>query len=368
MYKNYITLGLFLILIINFGQYSYLLATTFIVSLLFFLKKHKSIILQKQLISISIFLLFFWYSYFSLYALLDFKIYFTVTLYVFTIILFWIFIDSIKVKYIHKSIKSILLLLLLIVLIQHIFYIVTKHYFDIHYIITLGGYFSRVDGALINSYGLTRVSGISIEPSNFSAMISYLTILYYLLKQKLDKVIYLGFLASFLTFSYAGIVINTILFMLLYIKNNKINVKLISLFLIILYVVSSILIDRLFSNVEYDLITSRMYIFQVFNNSSWVQFLFGNGMLAFEFPITINDTIITNSNIRDTGIWINLLFSSGVVGIILLLLYIHANLKSKFELILIIILFNYKLDYLQPIFWFFLLGLPYVSKQKTKQK
>ncbi|HIF9237334.1 TPA: hypothetical protein ACX6QH_003732 [Photobacterium damselae] len=244
-----------------------------------------------------------------------------------------------------------------ILLTQHIVYIISKQYIDIHNFITFGKYISRYHSAYLNSFGLIRPTGVSIEPSNISAIINFYIVSYLIMGGEKNKLLYFSIIGNMLSFSFASILISILILIVVSISDRDLRKK--KYFKYVFFAMISFLsvyalqlvYFRLTGNVDYDALAFRQQIINLIYNQKIEYHLFGHGVLMSENPFLIDNTIVYHSNIRDSGFWINLYFTGGIFIVILFLLYLYLSIKNIYFVIIVIISLCSKFDYMQPTFW-----------------
>lgn len=286
---------------------------------------------------------------------LDEKLTIANLVYSFLAVLMISILSSEKRKYIEKALYYSILLLLSILIIQHLTYVITFKYLDVHNFITLGKYFSRYESNYLAQFGLLRPTGLSVEPSNFSAVLVYMIFSFAWLRGSLDnKVIVLLFLSS-LTLSFASMgiiaaILSVIVMARVIDKKRVFDLVIASTVLLLATIAVLILIDRITSGVDYDALGSRLKIVKYYYDVDYLNVLWGHGLFFFENVVTFNSVELSNSNIRDSGVWISIFFAAGVPGLILLGIIVVSVKWPLFSLAVAIGLCS-KLDFMQPSFW-----------------
>ncbi|MEK9713249.1 MAG: hypothetical protein VW258_11840, partial [Thalassolituus sp.] len=103
-----------------------------------------------------------------------------------------------------KALFYAILILLFLILLQYLVYFVFYRYLDLHNFVTLGRYVSRYESNYLAQFGILRPTGLSVEPSNYSAVLMYMTLSYAWLKGRLDNTVILLLFFSSLTLSFAS--------------------------------------------------------------------------------------------------------------------------------------------------------------------
>ncbi|EGR1119512.1 TPA: hypothetical protein ACPVXQ_004417 [Vibrio parahaemolyticus] len=346
---------LFLFSICNLGPAPLALTIAF-VSLFLFYDRFK-FNFYNYLIILLFFLLCAWALLFS-YHELYFKVYAATFIYVILAFLVVGIITGFSKDTVINAIVFVIFIHLATIIFQQFFYILTKHYIDLHQVVTLGKYLSRNESGFINGLGMTRPTGFYVEPSSVAAIITFFNVWYYILNKRATLKFYVIQFLTMLSFSFAAIAISLLIIAYTFFRHElikKVNIKtLISLFvvaLIFIYFVNIFYI-RLTGGVGYDSVGFRQIILNHLINRDIMDNLFGEGILIFESAIKTNGLILSNSNIRDSGLWVNIIFSLGIFGLIAFTIFIafFSGGLSNF-IVLSFALFS-KFDYLQPIVWF----------------
>lgn len=283
--------------------------------------------------------------------------YFVAFIYIFIIYTFISLLKDFNYKYIIKIFKIYLTIFIITIFAQWFIYFLLGDYFDINKIVSFGESESRYTSKSFESLGLIRPTSFFTEPSNASAAISMLTFCYMFLIKKIDFYIILGFITSILTLSTAGVLIGSsslaIIFFFCQNKSKKYFLKLftiISCIIIISYIIS-FSFDRINNPSEYDMLSTRSIITDVIKNQEWYNHIIGNGINILSHPININGHTIHDYSFRDSGFFINLYYSFGIVGFILFIIWSRVKIENSAFLMIFYIILQSKFDYLQPTFW-----------------
>lgn len=256
----------------------------------------------------------------------------------------------------EKGISIYIYMSFFVVFLQHIFYLATKEYLDIHQVLTIFRAESRHFNALLFRFGLSRPTGWTVEPSNMSAIMVFISVLYYRVKGGIDRVFFLGMLTSLLTFSFAGILITAgILFIVSF--NYLSKAKLVFLSTPFVLLLFYFVYYRLTGNVDYDSLGMRLDIIDVIFNQNVTNFIFGNGFFALSEPLNIQGVLVHDHNIRDSGVWVNLIFSVGIFATLIILLTMIVCCDGLDNFFIYILALSSKFDYFQPFFWLFIILL-----------
>ncbi|MDO9945280.1 hypothetical protein Q7412_03000 [Glaesserella parasuis] len=263
-----------------------------------------------------------------------------------------IFLGFERVYYI-KAIEYFIYFYIAIIILQYILFFTFKIYLDFHNIITLGEYHSRIGSNTISSLGMIRATGLSIEPSNASSTIAYLICLYFVLEDNISKKYLILSPAITLSFTSILVFIPVYFFSILSGSFKKNSILYLLLGCIVLYIGYIILEYRL-SYDDYDAISFRSLIIYFLLESNWVNLLIGHGIYMSEIPIQLGNYTLYHSNIRDAGLFFNLIFSFGIP---ITVIFYYIFLKKLFSIsilsaVLFVALGMLKFDYMQPIFWF----------------
>ena len=243
-------------------------------------------------------------------------------------------------------------------LLQSIIYLLTAKYLDLHHIITLFSHESRYESSSLSFLNIARSTGFSIEPSNAAAVITYLNLIYLIIIGKVDRFFITSQIFTLLTLSFAsiavsvGIIISSILYFSYKERRGRVFLGASLLSFILATLAIYIITWRIEDAVDYDAIGYRMVIFSYFNSASIYDLIFGQGIHIFNTPTVFENVLLNSSNIRDPGLFVNIWFSFGFLGVIAtfcLLYFLSQNILVFSVVIFCLIL---KFDYMQPIFWF----------------
>lgn len=361
--------AMFMSLIMNYGYYP-LLISLFLNGTFLFLRSK----IYKP--HFSVFFLFLYYTIFVFFTFnthqdLSYFLYVANFIYIINMLIFVFVLTTFQKHEIVKILDFIIKLLVFTLIFQHVIYIFFNVYVDFHKIITLGAYESRFYGGMFSDYGLIRPTGFSIEPSNFSIMIIYLVFFDFYLSKNIRKANY-QLLGSCLTLSFAAIgIVAALILILNYRKLFSIKIK--NLFVFFVLSIFSVMFlyvfyYRMTSGVDYDAIGSRMKLFSYLKEQPLQDLLLGNGVFFYSGEMNFNGFLLTEAEIKDTGLLVNLFFSLGIVGLSLFLFYILRFSDGWLVFLFSILLMIMKFDFGQPIFWFFVFFIPYVSEKYTHEK
>ncbi|MCG6308821.1 hypothetical protein K6U49_09515 [Vibrio alginolyticus] len=309
------------------------------------------------------------------YHYLQMNSYLVAVIYISIVYIFVVLLKDFEYEFIVKIFKYVLVLLSFIILLQWAIYLSFGEYLDFNKLVSFGKSESRYTSNTFRILGLIRPTAFFTEPSNASAVISMFTFCYMFLVKKLDGYVILGFLTSILTLSTAGVLIGSISlgFLLLFYKSgnrSKLFKVLIScLSMIIIFYMLSFSYDRVNSASEYDMIASRSVIANLIFDQAWYNHLLGNGITILSEPIFIGNNLVHDYSFRDSGFFVNLYYSFGLIGFILFLFWSRLNIKNNIHLVIFFVVLQSKFDYLQPVFWLLIFTvsmLDYDNKEKKE--
>nr|WP_272579370.1 hypothetical protein [Providencia sp. PROV265] len=297
--------------------------------------------------------------------------YLVATIYMTVVYIFVSLLSGFSYEYIVKIFRLYLLILILVVLFQWFFYFLTGDYLDLNKIVSFGTSESRYTSLTFKTLGLIRPTVFFTEPSNASAVISMITFCYMLLIKRLDNYIFLGFLASILTLSTAGVFIGSAslgILLIFYKSSPKFRLFKLLMFILCLlaiYYIISFSYDRINNSSEYDMLATRTTITSVIEGQAWYNHLIGNGINILAKPIVIDDIIIHDYSYRDSGFFINLYYSFGLIGLFLFLFWARINIKNNVHLMIFFVILQSKFDYLQPVFWLLIFTVSMLNNDKA---
>lgn len=260
----------------------------------------------------------------------------------------------ITIAAIDAASKVYLVLHLILFFLQLIIYLVTGEYLDFNNMLreeyANTAYISRdVVGLIIP----IRATGVFSEPSFFSmSILPFVAFIHY--RKCSPKLVYLGTLTSLLSLSAAAIVIT--LAWMLSLLWGKINRKLIVFLPVIALcsvVAGGVAYDRIFESKDYDATGARLRFVGEIKNRGAARNILGAGFFYDEFGGN-GVTLISAAAIRDSGMYVMLLYSGGVVGLLIFLsmLLYWFRFGRVFFGVLILCLFKY--GTLTSVFWLFM--------------
>lgn len=256
-----------------------------------------------------------------------------------------------------------------LLVIQFLVFLVTKKYLDLHYILTLFSYESRFESNSLSLFQIARSTGFFIEPSNAAAAITYLNIMYLFEVGKPNRTFLINQVFTIFTLSFASIAISTaIVGFSLLVHAGELKSKMLKLSIYILTTCVSILgaliiYWRLELAQDYDAMAYRLQVFQYFKNADINSILFGKGIHIFDIPSEFNGVILNSSHIRDSGFLINSFFSIGIIGTCFFVLGLYLFGLGFVTTSILLMVFMFKFDYMQPVFW--LAIFTYAARSKT---
>ena len=229
--------------------------------------------------------------------------------------------------------------------------------------------FSR---ALDDSFIHIRATGLFSEPSFYAMNVLPVSMLNVVLLKRLNLFSAIGIATSLLCLSVASIVILILLFPVILLVTTglwkKVTIVLILLIAGILISphIISFIEQRLGAEADYDAIASRMIVFNEFRLRGLYYNLLGNGFLWDE-RVRLGVTKMVGANVRDSGFYVYTLYTSGVLGLSLLLLLMWCTLKKNLLLLYCIAcILLFKLHVMTGTFWLLLTFLYLVYQEGTK--
>lgn len=328
-----------------------------------------SFVVSKASVSLAVaFLFLWWWTFLSFEYLLSLKIYIAVTIYLLmSLMLAMVFVFKDSKERLARSIETYVWFVVALIVVQQLVYLIFGVYLDVHSILTLGVYESRFESGFFSQFGLIRPTAFSVEPSNMAATMLLFLALYIQVKGSEGWRVILMLLAPVLTLSFASILVSSILLFLLVLYSNRRfryyflpACLLISAALVYLFYIRSV------SDSDYDALGARLVIFKYLSSQSLYEHFLGNGFFAFEVPIILGSHELSNSHIRDTGFWINVYFSCGIVGTAVIAAYLYWASNNHVAFYFIVAVLFLKFDYMQPVFWFVVLSYGLLRYEKAK--
>ena len=280
--------------------------------------------------------------------------YIAIFIYLILVTLTVLYIFYIGFNNVQKSFRLFIIVSFFIVISQQIVFVITGEYLDIHSAMTLFKAESRYFSPLLASVGLIRPTGWTVEPSNMSAILTFSTVIYYLIVSKIDRVVIMGLACAILTFSFAAIIIVAAIFFFMSIRSLSFS-KLFVLSTPLVVLLSYFVYYRVTGGVGYDSLGVRMEMLKIIEAQDIENLLLGNGFFALQSPLNVNSHLVYDYNIRDSGLWPNLVFSIGVIPTVVVVCSLFFLIRDKTEFFIIFFALFSKFDYFQPFFWFFVL-------------
>ncbi len=278
-------------------------------------------------------------------------------IYILIVYVFVVLLKDFEYEFIVRIFKCSLVILSYIILLQWIIYFSFGEYLDLNKMVSFGESEARYTSNTFHVLGLIRPTAFFTEPSNASAVISMFTFCYMFLVKKLDSYVILGFLVSILTLSTAGILIGSISLGILLLFYNgggrsklfKFSILLLSI--IVIFHMLSFSYERVNNSSEYDMLETRSVIANLIYDQSWYKHLLGNGITILSNPIVIDNYVVHDYSFRDSGFFVNLYYSFGIIFFALFIFWSRIKIKNNIELIIFFVVLQSKFDYLQPVFW-----------------
>ncbi|MFB2649029.1 hypothetical protein [Shewanella mangrovisoli] len=298
------------------------------------------------------------------------KTYLVNVLYIVNVIIFSLAMLTFSQKLFSKVVFAILCTAVFVLILQHAFYILFSYYIDFHKILTLGMYSSRNEGGMFSRVGLIRPTGFAIEPSNFSILVMYLSLLYYCVSKNAKITTYF-LISACLTLSFAAASIAAILIVFINYKvfiSSKAKGVILSLVILFLFLLLfSLVYYRITAGVGYDAVGSRMILIYYLLEQDIYHLFLGNGIYSFSGSIDFNGFYLTEAQIKDSGLWLNLIFSVGILGFFGFLYYIKwAVFNNVILFVFIFLIMMTKFDYMQPLFWLVILLVPSLVRARLR--
>lgn len=299
-----------------------------------------------------------------------------------TAMMFYIFLVHIVMYSRVINYSDIIYACKFVVIINALFFIIQfVSYYSIGYFFDFNNYVREeysntmyTARGLANSIFVMRATGLYSEPSFYAMSIFPVSLIVTILDKKIGKTFILSGVTCLLSLSVASLIIVALSSLVLIDKLQKSKIAFLiafAFFCIFLPDIYDFAISRIINQEDYDAIGSRMLILDEFRFRSLAQDIFGSGFFWYEHQ-PIGRTGLSGANIRDSSFFIYTYFSAGIVGVVLLALfitfYLPANLKIKYA-VMISLLFKY--GFLNSSLWFILipvLALKYSFLEETEPK
>ncbi|WP_140246633.1 hypothetical protein [Vibrio parahaemolyticus] len=261
----------------------------------------------------------------------------------------------------ERALTYILYLFVLVMLLQQLTFIATGVYLDFHSLVTFFKYESRFGNNFTFLGPLIRPTLFFQEPSNCAIVIYVLSFLAYLNGNK--KLCTRFLILSVFTFSFVAVFMAICLLAHLLISRIKYVKNVYYLLFILIPFVIPVLIG-LFENINfgYNAIGYRLVIFKALTEATIFEKLFGFGLFFIQEPITLYGMKLNSSHFKDTGFLINILASSGAVGLTFLLGWLKKISINNVIFVFVLAILMTKIDFNTPALWIVLYGLYFYSK------
>lgn len=354
--------GFFVILfmvIVNYGVLALLLVMGLLLLMTLFNLRGRRVNVKPLLISLVSPFVFIAVSIFTIYFHQDnvkFVMYAAIFIYLMAVVMAVLFFYEVGLNDLSNALSKFIYITFILLVFQHLMYLFFNYYVDVHKVITVFNVDSRYFSTLLLRFGLIRPTGWTVEPSNMGAIITFCTVLYYLINKKVDRVLKFGLCGSIITFSFAAIVIAVVIISVISLRHLS-PFRVLFLSTPILGGLCYFVYYRMTGGVDYDAFGMRVVIIEAISSQDIYNLLFGNGFFALSSPLNLSGTYIYDYNIRDSGVWINLLFSIGLIPLVFLFLILYFLIKNLSDFFIVVAAMSSKFDYFQPFFWFFILLL-----------
>lgn len=266
-----------------------------------------------------------------------------------------------------KALKYIFYLFVLVVFLQQTIFILSGYYLDLHNAITLFLYESRYNNNFTFLGPMIRPTLFFQEPSNAAIVIYGLSFLSYINGNKdlCLKYIYI----SFLTFSFAAFVMGVFIIFHLFITRMSIMRKSYVLILVLLLCSLPFLVN-LFENINfgYNAVGYRLRFLELLQSANYHEVLFGFGLYFILEPAIIHGITLNSSHFKDTGFLVNILLSSGILGLSIFLTWLSKNSRNVIVFGLLVAIFMTKIEMNMPTFWIVVYSLSFYSVNFQNKK
>ncbi len=254
-------------------------------------------------------------------------------------------------------------------MVQFVVYMLTGKYIDFNNFVreeyANTAYMSR---DIIDLIVPIRCTGFFSEPS-FYAMTVLPPCAFLVYRGYLKSwAVWLGMITTVLSLSVAAFAILVTWFGFLFIttKGSGFQKVLVFGFLALVIVsVGSFSMKRAFDSADYDALGARLRVINEVQERDWVKNLFGNGYFVDEHKGN-GVTGISAAGIRDSGLFLGILYSGGIAGIILFFLVLFRIFQSLWLVCGISILLLFKFSILSSGFWVF--AIVYLSASMAAPK
>lgn len=266
-----------------------------------------------------------------------------------------------------KALKYIFYLFVFFIVLQQVIFVLSGYYLDLHKVITIFAYESRYSNNFIFLGPMIRPTIFFQEPSNAAIVIYGLGFLSYINGNKnlCLKYIYI----SFLTFSFAAFVMGCFIIFHLFITRMRIMRKS-YVVVAVLLLLSSPLLVTLFESINfgYNAVGYRLRFLELLQNANLYEVFFGFGLYFILEPVMVHDITLNSSHFKDTGFLVNVLLSSGVLGLFLFLTWLSKNSRDVILSGLLVAIFMTKIELNMPTFWIVVYSLSFYSMYVQNKK
>lgn len=274
-----------------------------------------------------------------------------------------------------KIIKGLVILHLVAFYTQFIFVYTTGYYIDL--LLPFTGEASRYTWQVtVPLIGQTyRPTGFYNEPSTYSAFILCIILIRNLITERFDKLDAAAIFSLFASLSFASIIYGGLFLLIINLRGSR-ALKYLPLILFFIVVMSPTMVDMLEARTsgDYDAIGLRAGLFQVIMSQSYTEILWGSGPIGVPNEI---EFLVNNANVswaknglpalNDNGLFIFIIMKFGVLGCILLLIYMKKHLHDVSVFLLHTIILMTKIKYTSAIFIIYIILLSLRKSMKDNE-
>lgn len=237
--------------------------------------------------------------------------------------------------------------------IQLAYFFATGHYLDItNFIRDTEADTLHLTNAF--AYGGIRATGAYTEPSFYAMTVLSAAACIMAFRKKITPTVIIAIITSCLSLSIAGIIISTLLLCIATLKtkgSSLAKLLLVAIALSTAPIFYSFYDERIVQAADYDAIASRLVVINEIQNRDAIENIFGAGIL-WDDRKPIGKSYLTGYHIRDSSFYIYILYTAGLAGLLIYLLFLYKTYKKDlFCSLLLCVTMLFKLHILHGVFW-----------------
>lgn len=260
-----------------------------------------------------------------------------------------------------RALKIFVLFHSLCFLVQLGVYLLVGEYIDFDSVIrereTKALYEARsLEGSALN----IRATGLFSEPSFYSMVVLPALSIYLFVINRIDYTVVVGLLSVLLSFSLAGVAVSSIVVLFYCVKSRFILLlnPLSLVCVVLIFLMTPVFLDfyesRIVDQTDYDVVGSRLRVFEEFDVRGILKNLFGAGYLWEEEGLH-GSIGLKGYEIRDSSFYIYTFYCSGFMGVLAFFCVLFFLFrKNIYILLLVVCFFLFKFHVMFFYLWVFL--------------